>query len=129
MEDRDLLVDPYWQEGDDLLRIERVDRIVRSGDGGGTAAHLEFIGIVQYVRLRGESTGHVVRLVFDADFLLAGTIFPDGRTLRYTEGGGTREVGYFGFDDSRQYHSALRNILNEELELTTSEWRGENVGE
>ena len=73
--------------------------LVRDVDGGADARR-EFIGLVKYVQLRGESTGHVFRLVFDANFVLAGTIFPDGRTLRYTEEGGYREVGYFGFDVS-----------------------------
>ena len=124
LEDRDLLVDPYWEEGDDLQKIERVDRIVRS-EAGGADARREFAGVVKYVRLRGESAGHVARLVFDADFVLAGIVFPDGRTLRYTEGGGYREVGYFGFSEPRQYNYALQNILNEDHDLITSEWGGE----
>ncbi|MBI4614520.1 MAG: hypothetical protein HY720_12990 [Planctomycetes bacterium] len=118
-----ILRDPYWQEGDELLAIEKIEILVPSGTPGQAPAR-QFAGLVKFVRMRGENEGHVVRLVEDRRFRLTGVILPDGKTLRFTDDGGSREVGFFGYSNRAQYHFAIKNILNIDAEIDTRPFDG-----
>lgn len=120
---RGILVGPDYKRGDELVQIDKIDVLVRGAEPGSPLGR-RLVGYVEYIRLEGETAGHVVRFVYDADFHRIGAILPTGRTLRYTDDGGYREVGHFGYSDTRQYHYAIKNILNVDGDIDTSPWDG-----
>ncbi len=118
-----ILRGPDYDRGDELLQIDKIDVLSRGTEEGAAMTRTR-VGYVEYLRLEGEDQGHVVRFVLDASFRRQGAILPTGRTLRFTDDGGYRDVGDFGYSDTRQYHYAIKNILNVDGDIDASPWDG-----